>query len=449
MEDAALGRLQQLVLDLRGHKAVLTAGLDPVLDVRHGDHAAEAMAVRRSGERLTGECQGLARLAAPTGLQLRHPLDMGVQVQRIAAKGGVQPGLVDGGTQRHATAGGEQAAPRRDPFRLQLCRLEQQFLGDPEPLVEHPPLRLRDVHGKSAGAGLPAPVDVARAGYQQRRRPVFLVLLDGPADPVLHTVQVGQLTEDLIVAAEIEGGQRRLDRRPVTQPAASTSASTRESPSARSVYIPFLVLRGAGRAYGSAADLSPPLRTACRTCPAPNVPLDRPVQHKRTTDTTSTGFPPLLHGFGPALAHIPVSAVCDADPRPFSARGAGRTPLIHPPGQTHGRDFATTAIGSGHGEVAVSVAVSAVVAVTPCAAAARRYRPGRHPPARRPALSRPPLHRRRPTCAVDRRARRRTRGAAACMTLVRSSWGPARRRDAVARSRATASRCHGESAASR
>lgn len=46
---------------------------------------------------------------------------------------------------------------------------------------------------------------------------MFLVLLGGPADPVLHTVQVGQLTENLVVAAEVEGGQRRLDRLPVTR----------------------------------------------------------------------------------------------------------------------------------------------------------------------------------------------------------------------------------------
>src|SRR5215470_16955374 len=126
---------------------VLGLRLDPRLDVGQGDQAAEPVPLRGTAERVAGEGQALAGLAAPPRLQLRHPFQVGLEVQRVATQRGVAPCLVDGETQRHAAAGGEEPAPRRHPFRAQLGGLEQLFLGDAEPLVEDPPLFVRDLHG--------------------------------------------------------------------------------------------------------------------------------------------------------------------------------------------------------------------------------------------------------------------------------------------------------------
>ena len=142
---------------------------------------------------------------------------MDLHVERVPAQPRVAPGLGDRGAERHAARGGEQLAPRRDPVRTQLGGLEQLALGDVEPLPEHAPLLLGDVHGTGGGARLPAPLDVPRTGYQQGQGAVLLVLLDGEADPVLQPVDVRELTEDLVVTAQVERGQRLLDALPVAR----------------------------------------------------------------------------------------------------------------------------------------------------------------------------------------------------------------------------------------
>ncbi|CAM5463794.1 hypothetical protein STENM223S_05946 [Streptomyces tendae] len=233
-----LGRVAQLGLDVRQVEAARAVRLHPVLDVGHRHHAAEAVP-GRTGEDLARVRHGLSGPAAPAGPQLGHPLDVGLQVQRIAAQRGLTAGPFDVVAQGRAAGGGEEAAPRGDPVGSQLgsrpnrCSSAVSSRSWKTRHCSRVTFAARAVVRASQPQATWRTPDISRAvarcSTSSTARPI----------PSCAPVQIGQLAEHLVVPAQVERGQRRLHPVPVPRrppPPGSAPGCPRGRAGGRSLY---------------------------------------------------------------------------------------------------------------------------------------------------------------------------------------------------------------------
>ncbi|MHC8564440.1 hypothetical protein ACW23B_29185 [Streptomyces albidoflavus] len=188
MPDRAFGGLGERGGDL-GLPQVLGVGAgvegEPLLDVGEGDELAEHAAGGGLAQGLGGEGVHLLVGAAPLVAELLELLLVGAEVVRVAPDGRLEAASGDGLPDLEAPAAHLEEVPGADPLRLALGGRVEPLLGGPQPVVEDLELVPRDVLGAGAGTCLPAPVDVAGPGDEQRQGRVRLGL-DGLGYPVLH-----------------------------------------------------------------------------------------------------------------------------------------------------------------------------------------------------------------------------------------------------------------------